>query len=741
MSAMENLFAIGLGLGLRVVVDAASRHNVKLTGTLVGLWEGAVLHHFLDRTPRSWDPYVAFGTRLFVDLLVTMNVARLAIVLLWASLTMMLAELGLRRTWYMYLVRFVYRRYRRVRRTVKRVVVPAVRLPLPIPTIPKTPVPSRVRFYTISTTPSQSQTSSTTPVPIPPPPTAAAIASPTRRRVPGQYTDTSSSETSSVHNDNPTDTSPPEHSPPSGEIPREDDTPTLRIFPSSMMTPPPENELIEIPADDPKRTPTTTVHVLPVYASTARPPDIVPPRSSWVIEPAEPTPVDVPPINDIPEIQTVEEPDRNKTLPFRPDTFVPQEPALSSRSASSTHGEPALPIRLRSSLHDEPGFPPLEPDELEYVNVPMPELSEIPDMERQRTESQRSLQPLGPPQAPQLTPVDVDIPNLRNIPDFPSHSESDRSSIRKRFPGERYPEDEDEEKTPRFPGQQYPTDEERKYRFPGERYPEDEEREERKFRYPGERYPEDEEDEEGQPIASSSRQPPPQLPQTIAFTTNFDLFGGDGWDVPDNRTPPPPFKERESYLDPAPTQPVPDVAKPHKSPTQSTTRTPSPSPLSGGTRDAIIARADLLRDQAIAEKNELDRLVRERQEALRTNRPTYALMLKDQIEQAEERIRKLHQRAARRYFLAHNQTQASTRTIDVHRLRVGEAIRETEKAIRDQLGDNGRELRVITGRGNHSVNRVPVLKVALLRHLQSIQFPARVDTNNPGVIIVSIPQD
>ncbi|KZT22602.1 hypothetical protein NEOLEDRAFT_1180838 [Neolentinus lepideus HHB14362 ss-1] len=744
MSSMENLFAIGLGLGLRVVVDAASRHNVRFTGTLIGLWEGAVLHHFLDRTPRSWDPYVAFGTRLFVDLVVTTDVARLAIVLLWASVTMLLAELGPRRTWYMYLVRFVYRRYRRVRRAVKRIAFPAVRLPIPsLPPLPKTPVPSRVRFYTITTSPSQ--TSSTPPVPIPPP-AVPLITSPTRRHVPGQYTDTSSSESSSVHNDNPTDTSPPVPSPPAADGPPDEETPVIRIFPSAMVTPP-ENELIEIPEDDPDRTPTTTVSALPVYAPAAHLPHIVPPSSSWEIEPAERTPVDVPPINDIPEIHTVEEPDRNKSLPRRPvsGSSIHEEPVPPGRPDYSVHQQSAAPSRPDSSIREEPplriiprsSIPvvvPAESDELEYVYVPMPELHEIPDMERQRTISQRSLQvpESRAAQAPELTPVDADIPNLRNIPDLPSNSELEHSAIRRRFPSERYPRDE--EQNQRFPGERYPADEERKDRFPGERYPEEEER---KYRYPGERYPEDEED---QAVASSSKQPAPQLPQ-LPQSPTFNEYGyliGGGWDTLETRTPPPPFKEHESYLQAVPNQPDPVFVK---SPANSTTRTPSPSSLSGGTRDAIIARADLLRDQANAEKLERERLDKERQRALRENKPAYALILKEQIDQADERIRKMHERAARRYFLAHNQSQSSTRTIDVHRLRVGEAIRETEKAIRDLLGDNGRDLRVITGRGNHSVNKMPVLKVALLKHLQSIQFPARVDPANPGLIIVSIPQD
>ncbi|KAF8198086.1 hypothetical protein BJ912DRAFT_57058 [Pholiota molesta] len=50
-SFMDSIFAIGFGLGLRFVVDAVSQHDFKLTGTLVGLWEGIILLHFLRRCP------------------------------------------------------------------------------------------------------------------------------------------------------------------------------------------------------------------------------------------------------------------------------------------------------------------------------------------------------------------------------------------------------------------------------------------------------------------------------------------------------------------------------------------------------------------------------------------------------------------------------------------------------------------------------------------------------------------
>ncbi|KAJ3759425.1 hypothetical protein EV360DRAFT_3953, partial [Lentinula raphanica] len=93
---MDNLFSIFFGLSLRFIVTlvtqsspdppSTSISSVKLIGTLVGLWEGIVLLHFTQKYPRSYDPYVAYGVRMFVDLLVTEDMQRMMLVLLWTGL-------------------------------------------------------------------------------------------------------------------------------------------------------------------------------------------------------------------------------------------------------------------------------------------------------------------------------------------------------------------------------------------------------------------------------------------------------------------------------------------------------------------------------------------------------------------------------------------------------------------------------------------------------------------------------
>ncbi|KAF8211885.1 hypothetical protein K438DRAFT_1488126, partial [Mycena galopus ATCC 62051] len=83
---MDGVYSIVAGLVLRVVVDAATFHNMKLSGTLVGLWEGVVLLHYVNKAPRSSDPYLAYSVRLFVDFLFTESIFRAVIVMLWSTM-------------------------------------------------------------------------------------------------------------------------------------------------------------------------------------------------------------------------------------------------------------------------------------------------------------------------------------------------------------------------------------------------------------------------------------------------------------------------------------------------------------------------------------------------------------------------------------------------------------------------------------------------------------------------------
>jgi hypothetical protein len=137
---MDSIFAISLGFALRLVVDAASHHSLRLGGSLIGLWEGAVLYHFLEKWPTSVDPYVGLAFRLFVDFLFTESVHRLTIVLLWTGLGFIISDVT-PAFWYDKNLRKFYRRTRRFIRhfdwnSLKQ-------------SLPSAAAISRVRFYEI----------------------------------------------------------------------------------------------------------------------------------------------------------------------------------------------------------------------------------------------------------------------------------------------------------------------------------------------------------------------------------------------------------------------------------------------------------------------------------------------------------------------------------------------------------------------------------------------------------------
>ena len=106
-SIMDSIVAIGFGLGIRFVIGAVSHHDLKVSGTLVGLWEGVVMQHFLRKMPTSFDPYVAYGVRLFVDFLFTESISRLVLVMVWTGMGVIFADIapalwidaGLQRIW------------------------------------------------------------------------------------------------------------------------------------------------------------------------------------------------------------------------------------------------------------------------------------------------------------------------------------------------------------------------------------------------------------------------------------------------------------------------------------------------------------------------------------------------------------------------------------------------------------------------------------------------------------------
>ncbi|KAG6375493.1 hypothetical protein JVT61DRAFT_3052 [Boletus reticuloceps] len=130
---MDSILAIGVGLVLRIVVDVATDNDDRVGGVLVGLWEGVVLNHFIQRMPRSFDPYLGFGFRIFVDFLFTQSLSRLSLIVLWALVGMLLADIA-PNIWRDSGLRHLYRQVRKDVRHVKRS-VPRIRIKNDFPSV------------------------------------------------------------------------------------------------------------------------------------------------------------------------------------------------------------------------------------------------------------------------------------------------------------------------------------------------------------------------------------------------------------------------------------------------------------------------------------------------------------------------------------------------------------------------------------------------------------------------------
>jgi hypothetical protein len=174
---MDNLLAVGLGLAVRHVVNVVGRADVRMAGTLVGMWEGAVLSHLLRKSGTALDPLLGYAVRLFVDYSVSENLTRLVLTVVWTGLGIILADIapalwvdvGLHRYW---------RRFRRNVDSMSR--------SMPSVDVDFFPRARTVRFSPRPTTAVLTDTDSTA-TPVSPRSPAAAPRPHSKRHVPGSF--------------------------------------------------------------------------------------------------------------------------------------------------------------------------------------------------------------------------------------------------------------------------------------------------------------------------------------------------------------------------------------------------------------------------------------------------------------------------------------------------------------------------------------------------------------------------
>ncbi|OJA12652.1 hypothetical protein AZE42_08695 [Rhizopogon vesiculosus] len=170
---MEHVIAIAAGLVLRTVIDFLTDNNHMLTSAsciLIGLWEGIMLSHFLQKNPRdSNDAYLALTTRFAIDFLLTSSVFRFGLTGVWTVIGLLLADLS-PTVWRQTGLRHVYNALRKDVKAMRRAApqwriendinIPSISISNPVPGLFSRPPPSTIVSSTRAAPP-------TSPAPVP----------------------------------------------------------------------------------------------------------------------------------------------------------------------------------------------------------------------------------------------------------------------------------------------------------------------------------------------------------------------------------------------------------------------------------------------------------------------------------------------------------------------------------------------------------------------------------------------
>lgn len=596
---------------MRALIDSISHNNYRAFA-LVGLWEGIVLNHFVVKLPSSFDPYLAFGFRLFVDFLYTESLTRMTVIVLWTGLGMLFADISIEL--------LGDRRFRRLWRRIRR------SLFLPSFHELQNVRFSRVRFLEgASTASTTSRTTIRSPT-LPPQSPLQPILRRSTRPLPGQF-----DQWSEVTTVITVDSEPPREEPHLLEPEPEDITPRGSPAPSSSaLTYVDDIPIIPDPSEQPSHSQHRVLHEdLREYGSSS----LTTPRS-----------------------------------PLSPSSDPEDRPYI--------HSGLTTPPTPRYATFQDPSVPPIHIyDENRSQQSPQTNITDIPPI----------------PIPPRLE--GLDYMGGFTVP-APFADESDRpisyANPIPRSPGFIMPS---ESQIPDIPG------EEASYRSKRE---------------------EAEDDNRGVPDDSVMADPPPQYQEPIQLDPPTD--------------PPAPDADAEEE----PPLPHPAPGERNIPDTVSETGSMGESVISGRSRNAIIIRAENLRKEAKAMEKERDTIKNELKQAEADRRWLDAMKLEVDLEEAQEKAKQLHAKAAHRFWRAHN-LKPEPHEIDVHRLSVQEAVMQVKRALRDAITSNSPQLRIITGKGKHSKDGIPALKLAIIRELQIRHITATPDFKNDGVLIVAFP--
>ncbi|KDR75065.1 hypothetical protein GALMADRAFT_211384 [Galerina marginata CBS 339.88] len=682
----------GLGLRLFLVFTTGSSPSSKLTTAVLGLWEGIVLHQLSGRsTSPNLDHFLAYGLRLAVDLLVSKSLQRMVMVVLWSALGTVTSEAVVPHASLRAALKKERERQRERRHRHSRSVPGAV-------PILSTPLPPRIRAYK-APGPDQAQSSITLLLPLSPPPQSSTPIHPTDRppTPPSFFLQDSSPSPKPVHLQihGPVESSAQDalpvrprsglatvldHSPDSGSPPP---------LPIHLPTPP-DSAQSAVPSDVNSNETYHENHIprfdnqlytIPELSSpedNVTPPDTVTQPSNnghvadnlhqgitaLLVQTTEtnnaPLPVPNPGIRHLHGSSVAE------WLTSQSTNVKPEPESIFPNPFATTSDAPLpLPVRIR---HQEPlwqietpsdtnhGFKPAALEERIHGNGHFEDdhHSEDSDSDELRT------------------------PGTRNILNMETDHELDADPLL--TPTQLRNDQAEEVLSPLSLNVRSTLDHD-------------------EFRV----------SDPGPPSATSSQDTHP-APDVIEDNDYLQIPGSLSQN-PLLQPPLPPsgplFRASSS----------PPESPPPPSPSTILSDPSDVSILSTRIPNTLYRRADELRQKAREEEVLRGKLEEKRRQAEADGRTMEALQLKIKVREMDAEAFKLHEKAARRFFTARNPLAKSSE-IDVHGLRPREAFDRIERAIVKASEEKRTTVRVIVGKGLHSVNQKPTLKPTVQREMQ-----------------------
>ncbi|PBK88691.1 DUF1771-domain-containing protein [Armillaria gallica] len=145
----------------------------------------------------------------------------------------------------------------------------------------------------------------------------------------------------------------------------------------------------------------------------------------------------------------------------------------------------------------------------------------------------------------------------------------------------------------------------------------------------------------------------------------------------------------------------------------------------------------VLRALANKERDEMERCFNESREAHSRGEGAAAKDLSKQGKNHKQKMEQLNKEASDLIYLVNNR-DCRPGEIDLHRLRVKEAIARTDAALEEAKLRGDSEIRLIVGKGLHSEGGAAKVRPAIKGLMRKYQLAAEFDPSNSGVLVVEL---